>query len=74
MFKISDKVIGLQYPNLVPAQVVDIKSDKQVYIKFEFKGRKTTRLVDIEKIRINEQDTNRKEMVQGNMGKLNGDL
>lgn len=60
--KIGDRVIGLQYPNLVPAEVIEVKSDKWVYIKFEFKGSEITRLVDIEKIRLNEQDSNRKEI------------
>lgn len=73
-FKINDKVIGLKRPDLVPAKVVGIHSEKWVYIEFKHKDRLLKRLVSIDRIKIDEQANNRKAVVQGCMGESNRGL
>lgn len=45
IFKIGDKVIGLSYPDLIPAKVIEIVKDGFVNIEFEDNGRVKTQIL-----------------------------
>ena len=44
-FKINDRVTGLQYPDLLPAKVIELIKPNFVKIEFEYKGKKRSQIL-----------------------------